>query len=148
MLPAAASSTSRRCTTLLSLARWPVRCRCLLQGAMHGFTVVHPGQRCGDPHLGASTDEAQEKAGVAVAKSVRQALAGELVPDAVNVEGGNIEEAVRPFIELTERVGRIASTLAPSPIAAVDVQVLGEAATADVRVLQLSALKGVFSRTC
>ncbi|MGA9147807.1 MAG: phosphoglycerate dehydrogenase [Candidatus Nanopelagicales bacterium] len=97
------------------------------------------------PHLGASTDEAQEKAGVAVAKSVRQALAGELVPDAVNVEGGNIEEPVRPFIELTERIGRIASTLAPSPIAAVDVQVLGEAASADVRVLQLSALKGVFS---
>ncbi|MCX6402913.1 MAG: hydroxyacid dehydrogenase, partial [Actinobacteria bacterium] len=38
------------------------------------------------PHLGASTDEAQEKAGIAVAKSVRLALAGELVPDAVNVQ--------------------------------------------------------------
>jgi len=37
------------------------------------------------PHLGASTDEAQEKAGVSVAKSVRLALDGELVPDAVNV---------------------------------------------------------------
>ncbi|HEY4570712.1 MAG TPA: hydroxyacid dehydrogenase, partial [Kribbella sp.] len=40
------------------------------------------------PHLGASTDEAQEKAGIAVAKSVRLALSGELVPDAVNVQGG------------------------------------------------------------
>ena len=40
------------------------------------------------PHLGASTDEAQEKAGIAVARSVRLALAGELVPDAVNVQGG------------------------------------------------------------
>ncbi|MGO4420075.1 NAD(P)-dependent oxidoreductase [Streptomyces sp. MCAF7] len=37
------------------------------------------------PHLGASTGEAQEKAGIAVARSVRLALAGELVPDAVNV---------------------------------------------------------------
>ena len=37
------------------------------------------------PHLGASTDEAQERAGIAVAQSVRLALAGELVPDAVNV---------------------------------------------------------------
>ncbi|PJI37001.1 phosphoglycerate dehydrogenase, partial [Methylobacterium radiotolerans] len=42
------------------------------------------------PHLGASTDEAQEKAGISVAKSVRLALAGELVPDAVNVAGGVI----------------------------------------------------------
>ena len=48
------------------------------------------------PHLGASTDEAQEKAGIAVAKSVRLALAGELVPDAVNVQGGAIAEDVRP----------------------------------------------------
>lgn len=38
------------------------------------------------PHLGASTDEAQEKAGVAVTSSVRLALAGELLPDAVNVQ--------------------------------------------------------------
>ena len=97
------------------------------------------------PHLGASTDEAQEKAGIAVAKSVRQALAGELVPDAVNVEGGSIDESVRPFIEATEKIGRIASSLAPSPIASVDISVLGEIAEQDVRVLQLSALKGVFS---
>src|SRR5207247_11364223 len=48
------------------------------------------------PHLGASTDEAQEKAGVSVAKSVRLALDGELVPDAVNVAGGVISEDVRP----------------------------------------------------
>ena len=48
------------------------------------------------PHLGASTDEAQEKAGVAVARSVRLALAGDLVPDAVNVQGGVIAEDVRP----------------------------------------------------
>lgn len=97
------------------------------------------------PHLGASTDEAQEKAGIAVAKSVRQALAGELVPDAVNVEGGSIDESVRPFIEATEKIGRIASSLAPSPIASVDIEVRGEIAECDVRVLQLSALKGVFS---
>jgi len=97
------------------------------------------------PHLGASTDEAQEKAGVAVAKSVRQALAGDLVPDAVNVQGGAVEEAVRPYVEATERLGRIATRLAPAPIEQVIVEVLGELAAEDVRVLELSALKGVFS---
>ena len=58
------------------------------------------------PHLGASTDEAQEKAGVAVARSVRLALSGELVPDAVNVQGGVIAEDVRPGIPLVEKLGR------------------------------------------
>src|SRR4029078_11120289 len=47
------------------------------------------------PHLGASTDEAQEKAGVSVAKSVRLALGGDLVPDAVNVADGVVPEEVR-----------------------------------------------------
>jgi D-3-phosphoglycerate dehydrogenase / 2-oxoglutarate reductase len=41
------------------------------------------------PHLGASTVEAQEKAGVDVARSVRLALAGEPVPDAVNGQALN-----------------------------------------------------------
>ena len=63
------------------------------------------------PHLGASTDEAQEKAGVSVAKSVRLALAGELVPDAVNVAGGVIAPDVRPGIPLIEKLGRIFTAL-------------------------------------
>ncbi|MCB0902246.1 MAG: ACT domain-containing protein, partial [Actinobacteria bacterium] len=97
------------------------------------------------PHLGASTDEAQEKAGIAVAKSVRQALAGELVPDAVNVKGGLIAEEVRPFIELAEHLGRIATSMAPSAVAQVTVEALGEISALDVSVLELSTLKGMFS---
>ena len=56
------------------------RPRRVREGAVHGLPAlrVRPGRRT--PHLGASTDEAQEKAGIAVARSVRLALAGELVP--------------------------------------------------------------------
>lgn len=97
------------------------------------------------PHLGASTDEAQEKAGVSVAKSVRLALAGELVPDAVNVQSGVLDEEVRPFVGATERLGRIVSSLATAPISQVQVEFLGEIAASDGRVLELSALKGIFS---
>jgi D-3-phosphoglycerate dehydrogenase len=97
------------------------------------------------PHLGASTDEAQEKAGIAVARSVRLALAGELVPDAVNVQGGSIAEAVRPGISLAENLGRVAGSLASAPVGSVQVEALGEIAEHDVTVLELAALKGVFS---
>ena len=96
------------------------------------------------PHLGASTDEAQEKAGIAVARSVRLALAGELVPDAVNVQGGVLAEPIRPLLPLAERLGAIASGLAGAAVERIDVEVRGEVADLDVRVLELAALKGVF----
>jgi D-3-phosphoglycerate dehydrogenase len=97
------------------------------------------------PHLGASTAEAQEKAGIAVAESVRLALSGELVPDAVNVEGGIIAEDVRPAIPLTERLGRIFGALAGGLPQNLDVEVRGEITQSDVKVLELAALKGVFA---
>jgi len=97
------------------------------------------------PHLGASTREAQEKAGIAVANSVRLALAGELVPDAVNVSGGVIHEDVRPGIPLAEKLGRIFTALAGGLAAQLDVEVRGEISGCDVTVLELAALKGVFA---
>jgi D-3-phosphoglycerate dehydrogenase len=97
------------------------------------------------PHLGASTAEAQEKAGVAVARSVRLALAGELVPDAVNVKGGAIAEDVRPGIPLAEKLGRIFTALAGGVAVQLDVEVRGEIVQHDVKILELAALKGIFA---
>ncbi|PJJ55249.1 phosphoglycerate dehydrogenase [Compostimonas suwonensis] len=97
------------------------------------------------PHLGASTDEAQEKAGVSVAKSVRLALSGELVPDAVNVAGGVIDPSVRPGIPLIEKLGQVFSGLAESPLTSLDVEIRGEIVEFDVSVLKLAALKGIFT---
>ncbi len=97
------------------------------------------------PHLGASTDEAQEKAGVSVAKSVRLARGGELVPDAGNVAGGVIDPYVRPGIPLVEKLGQVFTALATSPVTSIDVEVHGELAEYDVSVLKLAALKGVFT---
>jgi D-3-phosphoglycerate dehydrogenase / 2-oxoglutarate reductase len=97
------------------------------------------------PHLGASTHEAQEKAGTAVARSVRLALAGELVPDAVNVQGGSVAEEVRPGLPLAELLGRIFTGLAGRLASRLDVEIRGEIASYDVGILKLAALKGVFA---
>ena len=98
------------------------------------------------PHLGASTDEAQEKAGIAVARSVRLALAGELVPDAVNVQGGQLAEPIKPLLPLAEQIGSIVCGLTDGAITKIDVEVRGDVVEHDVRVLELSALKGVFQK--
>ncbi|MFY8204475.1 MAG: NAD(P)-dependent oxidoreductase, partial [Actinomycetes bacterium] len=98
------------------------------------------------PHLGASTDEAQEKAGIAVAKSVRLALSGELVPDAVNVSGGAIAKPVRPLLPLVENMGRIAAGLVSGAINRVHVEISGEVVENELRILEISALKGLLTQ--
>ena len=98
------------------------------------------------PHLGASTVEAQDKAGLAVARSVKLALEGEFVPDAVNVQaGGAVVEEVRPALPLVEKLGRVLTALAGGVTTALEVEVRGELSAYDVSVLQLAALKGFFS---
>jgi D-3-phosphoglycerate dehydrogenase / 2-oxoglutarate reductase len=97
------------------------------------------------PHLGASTVEAQEKAGMQVARSVRLALGGEFVPDAVNVQGGPVAEDLRPWLPLGEKLGRMFSALAGGATSALAVEVRGEIAGLDASVLQLAAMKGLFS---
>ncbi|MEV8633437.1 phosphoglycerate dehydrogenase [Streptosporangium sp. NPDC051023] len=97
------------------------------------------------PHLGASTHEAQEKAGTQVARSVKLALAGEFVPDAVNVQGGVVAEDVKPGLPLAEKLGRVFTALAGEVATKLDIDVRGEIASQDVRVLELAALKGVFT---
>jgi D-3-phosphoglycerate dehydrogenase len=66
------------------------------------------------PHLGASTAEAQDKAGDTIAEQVGLALAGEFVPFAVNVAAAEASSTVRPFLPLAERLGQLYAALAGS----------------------------------
>src|SRR4051794_13722537 len=98
------------------------------------------------PHLGASTTEAQDKAGTAVAHSVRLALQGEFVPDAVNVQaGGVVAEEVRPGLPLAEKLGRLFTAVAGGLAQSLNVEVRGKLAEFDDSVMQLAVLKGIFS---
>jgi D-3-phosphoglycerate dehydrogenase / 2-oxoglutarate reductase len=98
------------------------------------------------PHLGASTEEAQDKAGTQVAEYVNLALAGEFVPSAVNVQGGPVADAVKPFLPLGERLGRLLTALSEDGITGeVTVEYLGAIADEDGRIVGLSVLKGMLS---
>ncbi|HUR48449.1 MAG TPA: NAD(P)-dependent oxidoreductase, partial [Acidimicrobiales bacterium] len=66
------------------------------------------------PHLGASTREAQDKAGVTIAQQVVLALAGDFVPFAVNIAAAEASETVRPFLPLAEQLGRVFGSLSGS----------------------------------
>ncbi len=97
------------------------------------------------PHLGASTVEAQDKAGETIAEQVVLALRGDFVPFAVNVAASEASESVRPFLPLAERVGRLFTGLAGGAPGTLHIEYEGEIADYDCRVLTLSVLKGVLA---
>jgi D-3-phosphoglycerate dehydrogenase len=96
------------------------------------------------PHLGASTREAQDKAGDTIADMVQLALAGEFVPFAVNVNAAEANQTLRPFLPLAEELGRLFASLAGESPSTLEVCAEGEIAAYDTRILTLAALKGFF----
>ncbi len=97
------------------------------------------------PHLGASTREAQDKAGVTIAEQVLLALSGEFVPHAVNVGAAEASETVRPYLPLAERLGRFFSAMARELPGVLEVEYRGPIADHDTRILTLAVLKGLFA---
>ncbi|MHB8244277.1 MAG: phosphoglycerate dehydrogenase [Acidimicrobiales bacterium] len=97
------------------------------------------------PHLGASTAEAQDKAGEQIAEQIVLALAGDFVPYAVNLAARGASEAVRPYLGLTERLGRCLAALCDGLPAPVEVTYAGALAGEDTGILTLSLLKGIFA---
>lgn len=97
------------------------------------------------PHLGASTVEAQDRAGTDVADSVLKALNGEFVADAINVSGGRVGEEVAGWLDLARKLGLAAGKLVGVAPVALEVTACGQLAQEDVDVLGLSAVRGLFS---
>ena len=97
------------------------------------------------PHLGASTREAQDKAGEAVADMVQLALNGEFVPFAVNIAASETNKTLRPFVPLAERLGRVFASLVGGIPTEIEVITSGEIGAYDSRIVTLSALKGFLS---
>jgi D-3-phosphoglycerate dehydrogenase len=96
------------------------------------------------PHLGASTNEAQDKAGDTIATMVELALAGDFVPFAVNVDAAEANETLRPYLPLAERLGALFVALNGALPDTLEICTEGEIAGYDTRIIELAVLKGFF----
>jgi D-3-phosphoglycerate dehydrogenase / 2-oxoglutarate reductase len=98
------------------------------------------------PHLAASTEEAQDRAGVIVAEQVAAALEGELVTNAVNLPSIRPEdlEVLGPFVPLAAKLGRLAMELAGGRADQVTLTYFGNLSEYDTRLLTAAALNGAF----
>jgi D-3-phosphoglycerate dehydrogenase / 2-oxoglutarate reductase len=99
------------------------------------------------PHLGASTAEAQDRAGVITAEQVRAALTGGVVTNAVNIHAVRPEamEALAPFVPLCEQLGRLAQGLGDGSVSRVQAEFRGGLADHDTRLLGIAVLVGILS---
>ncbi len=100
------------------------------------------------PHLGASTAEAQDRAGVVTAEQVTEALNGGVVTNAVNIAAVRPEamEALAPFVPLCEKLGRLAQGLGgEGSIDRVSAEFRGRIASHDTRLLGIAVLVGILS---
>jgi D-3-phosphoglycerate dehydrogenase / 2-oxoglutarate reductase len=98
------------------------------------------------PHLAASTEEAQDRAGVIVAEQVAAALEGGLVSNAVNIPSIGAEdlEVLGPFVPLAARLGRLAMDLAGGRAERITLSYYGALSGYDTRLLTVAALNGAF----
>jgi D-3-phosphoglycerate dehydrogenase / 2-oxoglutarate reductase len=97
------------------------------------------------PHLGASTEEAQENVALQVAEQISDYLLTGAITNALNMPSINAQEAqlVRPWIALSEKLGAFAGQLTDTSIEAVEILYEGTAATMNQRALTQAALAGL-----
>lgn len=95
------------------------------------------------PHLGASTEEAQDKAGITIAEQVMAGLKGDFVNFAVNLSA-SVDEAIKPYLTVAESAGSLFSNLIEKSIEKIEVEYFGEIATHNTGLLTIAVLKGVF----
>jgi D-3-phosphoglycerate dehydrogenase / 2-oxoglutarate reductase len=98
------------------------------------------------PHLAASTEEAQDRAGVIIAEQVAAALEGSLVSNAVNIPviGAEDLEVLGAYIPLAAKLGRLAMELAQGHVDELRFTYFGGLAQYDTRLLTVAALNGAF----
>lgn len=99
------------------------------------------------PHLGASTAEAQDRAGIVTAEQVFAALTGGVVTNAVNIATVRPEamEALAPFVPLCEKLGRLAQGLGDGPVERITAEFRGRIASHDTRLLGIAVMAGILS---
>ena len=99
------------------------------------------------PHLGATTEEAQDRAGEQIAELVAAGLRGEMVTTAVNIAPvpPDVMDKVGPYLWLAEAQGAIVAQLAHGGVDEIEVVMIGGLADTDTRILRTAVLKGMLT---
>lgn len=100
------------------------------------------------PHLGASTEEAQENVGIEIAEVIAAHLLHGTVVNAVNMPNvdPNTLAAIGPFLRFGELLGRVVSQIAPARSNGISISYRGKVGTGDTNLISRAVLKGFLER--
>ena len=98
------------------------------------------------PHLGASTEEAQERVAEDIARQFVEFFRDGVISNAVNLAVA-LDPKIAPYARLAEMLGSVSAQMVKDPVVHLKVGVYGKLAAGDIRELSLCALKGLLGRT-
>jgi D-3-phosphoglycerate dehydrogenase len=107
----------------------------------------HPKIVC-TPHLGASTEEAQEKVAIQIAEQMRDFFENKKMTGVVNASGleAVAKKEISPFITLAECIGVIYAQMIRNPLRQININFNGSLLQSSTSVLSAALLKGLLSR--
>ncbi len=99
------------------------------------------------PHLGASTQEAQENVAIAVAEQIVEYLVHGTIRNAVNFPSIPADQVavLRPYISLAEKLGSFTTQIFEGGITEVALEYRGEASGLNITPLTIAAIKGLLN---
>ncbi len=108
--------------------------------------VQHPHIVC-TPHLGASTEEAQEKVAIQIAEQIADALHDRGISGAVNAVAlqAGIPNEIKPYLSLAETLGSLQAQLMKGTLREITIETRGELLQKHHELLTDGVLKGLFS---
>ena len=97
------------------------------------------------PHLGASTNEAQENVALQVAEQMADYLLTGAVTNALNSPSVSAEDApkLKPYVSLAEKLGAFAGQMIDAGLRSIEIAYEGDVAKLNVKPLTAAALAGV-----
>jgi len=106
-----------------------------------GENIVHT------PHLGASTEEAQKKVGVAIAEQIVDFATDGVVRNAVNMPSLNLEQlkSLKPYLNLAEKIGSLHGQICKGAVKEIRIEFAGEVSKLNTEPLTVAALRGFLS---
>ena len=110
--------------------------------------LAHP-RVIATPHLGASTEEAQEKVAMQIAHEIADALHGRSFTGVVNGAAMHLtlNEEVRPYVSLAEKMGSLVAQLGTGKLKRLTVGAAGDIVVSSIQLLKAGVLKGILSHT-
>ena len=113
------------------------------------YTLAKMDKVVATPHLGASTEEAQSKVAIEIAEQVADAIMGRGIRNAINISYVEYKawKALRPYILLAEKMGRLQAQLVNEAVAEVTINYLGDVAKHDTAVISTAFVKGLLMQT-